>query len=358
MNRLFGAASGPAITLAFAGHAMAATITATPDTVYAKVQGAQQGDVVQLQSGTYTLNLWALKKPGEVVVTPAPGARVVATTINADDSAFLTFRGIAVKMTPATPIGLEVHRSHDLTFDGLAIQGPDCRAPTGLGVMFRSLPTRSNVTLKNSTLSCVGTGISVIESDDVTIDHNNLHDLQTDGITLSGVSNAVVKNNTGGDFHTAGGGHPDFIQWFNAGSTQNRNLQIIGNRFERSGGDLVQGIFGEDGSNITIQNNILIGTMYHGISLARTHTFTISHNYVQPEKGDPGNWIMIRQSAKDGVVKDNAAPVITIGVNNEEQPANVKVSGTTTTRPSSPGDYGQLTAWQARTSGGGDAKRK
>jgi hypothetical protein len=353
MNRIFGLASGSAISVAFAGHAMAATLIATPDNVYDRVKAAQKGDVVQLQSGTYTLDLWALRKPGEVVVTPAPGAKVVATTINTDDSEFLTFRGIDVRMTPRTQYGLEVHRAHDITFDGLTIKGADCKMLNGLGVMFRALPDKSNVVLKNSDISCLGSGIAGIEVDGVTIEHNNLHDLQTDGMILTGTSNMLIKDNTGNSFHTEGGGHPDFIQWANAGGVTSSNLKIIGNRFERGTGDLVQGIFGEDGSNVVIQDNILFGTMYHGIAVNRTQTFTVSHNFVQSQKGDQGTWIMIRQQAKDGVVSNNATPQMIIGVSNEPQPTNVKVTGTTTTKPGAPGDYSQLTAWQAKTGKGG-----
>jgi hypothetical protein len=358
MNRSLRGALALAL---FASCAHAATLSATDsNSAYTQTAAAQPGDHVQLQSGTYALDLWSIRKTGEVVIEPAPGATVVATEINADGSSFLTFRGITVNMLATTQYGVDAQQATNIVFDGLTVKGPDCTTFSGVGAWFRGLPAGSNVVLKNSKLSCLGAGVGALDSDGLSILNNDIRAIQTDGMILTGVTNVLVRGNTGSNFHTAGGGHPDFIQWANSyDGVQSGNIIIDGNRFERMNGDLVQGIFGEDAKVVTITNNVLIGTMYHGISAARTQQLTIADNYVQPllytaanpppgqGEADMGDWIMVRQEADAVTLTCNAAPSVIVGVAGEPQPTNVTQTGTVKTAAAAPGDYSGLAAFQA-----------
>jgi hypothetical protein len=358
MNRSLRGALALAL---FASCAHAATLTATDsNSAYTQAVAAQPGDHVQLQSGTYALDLWSIRKAGEVVIEPAPGATVVASEINADGSSFLTFRGIAVNMLATTQYGVDAQQATNIVFDGLTVKGPDCTTFSGVGAWFRGLPAGSNVILKNSKLSCLGAGVGALDSDGFSILNNDIQAIQTDGMILTGVTNVLVRGNTGSNFHTAGGGHPDFIQWANSyDGVQSGNIIIDGNRFERMNGDLVQGVFGEDAKVVTITNNVLIGTMYHGISAARTQQLTIGDNYVQPllytaanpppgqGEADMGDWIMVRQEADTVTLTCNAAPSVIVGVAGEPQPTNVTQTGTVKTAAAAPGDYSGLAAFQA-----------
>jgi hypothetical protein len=340
--------------------ARAADLPATPATVWTVVQGAHPGDRALLQSGTYALDLWAIKQTGEVVIEPAPGASVVATEINTNGSSFLTVRGVKVAMTPTTQYGVSSQDSTSIVFDGLTVTGPDCATIGGVGAWFRNLPAGSNMVLKNSKFSCLGAGVGALDSDGLSLLNNDFQAIQTDGMILTGVKNVLVRGNTGSNFHTAGGGHPDFIQWANSyDGVLSETITIDGNRFERGQGDLVQGVFGEDAKAVTITNNVLIGTMYHGISAARTVGLNVSGNYVQslqytaasppPGQGEPdaGTWIMVRQEADAVKLACNAAPTVIIGVSGEPQPTNVAQTDTTKTAILAPGDYSGLAAFQA-----------
>jgi hypothetical protein len=361
MTRTLCATSALAIASALACSAHAATLIAsTSDQAWAQATAAQPGDHVQLQSGTYRLDLWAIKKTGEVVIEPAPGATVVATEINADGSAFLTFRNIPVNFTPSpgTSYAVDVQQATNITLDGLKVSGSDCVTLNGVGAWFRGLPAGSNVVLKNSTFKCLGAGIGVYTSDGLSIIGNDLQAIQTDGMILTGATNVLIRGNTGSSFHTAGGGHPDFIQWANNADQASAHITIDGNRFERGQGDLVQGVFGEDATDVTIANNILIGTMYHGISAARTQQLTVADNYVQPllytaanpppgqGEADMGDWIMVRMEADHVTLTCNAAPSVIVGVPSDGvMPTNVTQTGTTITHGAAPGDYSGLIAW-------------
>jgi parallel beta-helix repeat protein len=349
MNRLCATASGLAIASAFAcSPAAAATLTAKDDaSAQMLVQGAHAGDVVQLQSGTYRLDLQNLKKAGEVVITPAPGANVVATVVNVDGSAFLTVRGITVNMTPKTQYGLEAQGAQNITFDGMKVRGPDCAKLSGVGAWFRGLPKGANVVLKNSKFSCLASAMGGVELSGLTIDGNDLQAIQTDGIILLGVSDIVIRNNTASNFHTAGGGHPDFIQFANYGSTPTSHVTITGNHYDRGSGDPIQGVFVEDGTDFTISGNVMQGTMYHGISVARTKGVVITNNFLQAYP-DMTTWIMVREETDGATVADNASPSVVVGVPNERQPTHVKQQNNAKTQPAGHGDDKQYKAWLAK----------
>jgi hypothetical protein len=351
---------GLALALAFPALAARPThrgvvLPATPATVYQVVKDAQPGDTVQLAAGDYRLELWGIQKTGEVVVEPQPGAKVTVIFAGMDGTSYLTLRGLHFVVPAGAQYGVQAWNSvTHVTFDALRIEGSSCAdRSTGFGVSFRNLGPNAAVVLKNSDIGCIMSGVGLTDVDGVTLDHNAVHDLQADGFLLSGAHNSVVSNNTGTNWIYPEWVHPDFIQWFN-GITPTENLTIKGNRFDRGTGMLVQGIFGEDGQHVYIEDNVLYGTMYNGIANARTHHFKFHHNFVQPlaVEGDLGTWIITRQEADDGDITDNGTPLVTVGANGEAQPTNIRVSGNIVTYPAAPGDTTQYDAWKLATGGG------
>jgi hypothetical protein len=328
---------------------------ATPDNVWTVVNGAAGGDTVQLEDGTYYLGLSNLQKTSAVVIEPKPGSTVKVRAIVANGSKHLTFRDLHVTLDLAwEQYGLQVSGgATDILAENLIIEGPDPAHLQGVGVHFRYLGPEANVVLRDSEIRYLSSAISVVDADGVTIDHNAIHDISADGIVLAGAANAVVTNNTGTNFTYPEGVHPDFIQLYNSEGPV-RSVTLKGNRFDRGTGMLAQGIFIENGEDITIEDNVFFGTMYNAISLSWTQRFKLNHNYVQPlsVEGDLGSWIMIRGGANDGDVYDNGTPTLTIGVDGEVQPTNVRVSGTIQTFPAPPGDNTQYDAWLAATGDG------
>jgi hypothetical protein len=326
-------------------------IPATPSDYKAVVDGAAPGDTVQLGAGSYSLELWGVVKSGEVVIEPAPGAAPVVTFAGLNGAAFLTLRGLHFVLPSASAqYGVQAwDGASNLLLDELLVEGwtADPAQLSGVGVSFRNV-TGPN-TLRNSVFRGLGSGIGLTDAGGCAIEGNHLENLCSDGILMGGAHDSLIAGNTGATFNYPEWVHPDFIQWFNTANTETRNLQIIGNRFDRGAGMLVQGIFGEDGQEIHIEDNVLYGCMYNAISVARSRHFSVKRNYVQPlaVEGDSGCWIIVRQEADDGDVIDNAAPDVRIGASDEAQPTNIRVSGTTTTTSAPPGDMSQYNAWKA-----------
>jgi hypothetical protein len=362
MTRLLGAASALAL---ICGCAHAADLPAAPATIWPVVMGAQAGDRVLMASGDYDLRLWNMPKSGPVVITPAPGAVVTTPTIAAGGSSFLQFVGpIHVNPTGANPYqyGIDVEGGgHDIVIDGAIVRGPDCTALKGVGAWFRSLPPGSSVTLENAVLSCLGSGLGALDVDGLTIAHNAIDTVQTDGMIMTGVTNVVVSNNTGTNWNNAGGGHPDFIQFASSPATATAHVKIVGNTYTRGAGDAAQNIFIEDGSDFLIQGNAAFGAAYYGLGMARTTDSTVCNNFVQRLllAGDVPSYDLVRQQAAH-VHFIAEASGIAVGVPNEVQPTDVTVDGiafatTPATSPgtfapvaAAPGDLTQFNAWRAR----------
>jgi hypothetical protein len=141
MTRTLGGALALACALLLPAFAWAATLTATPANVWPQVQAAQPGDVVQLQTGAYVLDLWNLPKaaPG-VTVMPAPGAVVTASEIDTSGSANLILKGIEVVASASTQYAVTCGGgcTGDV-FDGLKVHQADPTLMSGVGIFLRSV---------------------------------------------------------------------------------------------------------------------------------------------------------------------------------------------------------------------------
>lgn len=344
MKRLLAAAFAP-LALSCAPAALAATLPATPANVWDVVKGAAPGDVVQLSAGDYgALNLWAIPQasPG-VTIQPAPGAAVRVTTINADDSSWLIFRGFDVTMNPQTQFGFSTGRGANLVFDRMKLHQADATRLVGVGFLIRAA---RNVTVQNSEVYWTGSGGSVVDSDHVTVAGNEIHDINVDGILLSGATNALVTKNLLHDFHPGDGDHPDAIQFFNTSARVSGGLEIAANRVERRSGGELQGVFGEGGTEISIHDNELLGVMTNGIALAGTKGAVIDHNFVAGYP-DMATQIIVRGGCDGVKIINNATQnVVNYAPAGEPHCTNVAISGNTQARAVKPGDLTALNAWK------------
>jgi hypothetical protein len=316
-----------------------------------------------MASGDYDLRLWNMPKTGPVVITPAAGAVVTAVAIAAGGSSFLQFVGpIHVNPTGVNPFqyGIDVEGGgHDIVIDGAIIRGPDCAALKGVGAWFRSLPPGSSVTIKNATFTCLGSGLGALDVDGLTIDHNAIDTVQTDGMILTGVVNVVISNNTGTNWNNAGGGHPDFIQFASSAATATAHVKIIGNTYNRGPATQAQNIFIEDGSDFLIQGNASFGAAYYGWAW-RALTDSDGLQQLRPATDRrPASYDLIRQQAARVQFIAEAVSGIAVGVPNEVQPTAVTVNGvsvgaspatvpgTPAIAPAAPGDLTQFNKWKA-----------
>ena len=106
--------------------------------------------------------------------------------------------------------------------------------------------------MTNSEIQNIGTGISYINSDQVLISDNNLHNLQSDAMHGGGTSDITITHNTFSDF--AGVGHPDAIQFWTTGSAvAAHDITISDNTITRGSGAVVQGVFmGGDNASLRV----------------------------------------------------------------------------------------------------------
>lgn len=330
-----------------AGLAHAATLTATPATLSTQLAAALPGDIVELAAGDYgdlaAKNL-AKAAPG-VTIRPAAGAAVAVSSITASGSTNLTFTGLEVQAKPATQYALTVAGGGaGVVFDQLKVHQVDGKTPVGVGAFIRNA---AGVTIQNSEFAWLGVGVTVMDSDHVTVAGNELHDIAVDGMDLAGASDVLVSKNYIHDFHPGEGAHPDAIQfWATALHPDPARITITGNRYVRGTGGVAQGIFGGPGEDVTITDNALRGPMYNGISLAGTKGATISGNFVDGYP-DMATRIIVRGGCDQVAITGNAAQAVVNYVVASEAPCtNVTISGNTALQPAAFGDDALLTAWR------------
>jgi len=353
MTRLLLTASTLAL---MACEARATTLTATPANVAAKVQAAQPGDVVQLESGEYVLHINARKAAPGVTITPASGAHVVASEIVANGSSNLTFDGIEVAMTPAANgVTAAGKGTENIVFNHIKVHQADNQSLASVGFWIR---LASNITIQNSEVQWAHRGIAVLDSDHVTIKDNLIHDIKVDGMELAGTTDTTITGNKATNFHPTPGDHPDFIQWWGTAITKTNNLNIEGNHYERGTGGIAQGIFGEDGSNITIKGNSLLGVMYNGIGIARAQDVLIDANFVDGYP-DMGTRIIVRGACDRVTISNNTTPAVINYVQAGETPCKsvTQKNNNTRLKPVSVTDQSAYRSWLAQKNAGGGNPR-
>jgi len=322
------------------------TLRANPSDVYEVVsKKAVPGDTVELESGDYaSLNLWNIKKsePG-VVVRPAKGAAGKLSGINANGSSWLEFQGFTIQ-TPGGN-GIMAIGGNDLLFRDITVTSSVDR--NGQGFFIRN---SKRVTVTACFFEGLGAGGTVMDSQASTVRNSTFTEIATDGVILAGAKDCVVEGNGFRSFYPPKGAHPDAVQVFSTSLGQSESLVIEDNLIERGYGEPIQGIFVEDGADIAIRGNMLFGTMHNGIGIARTRGVSIVRNFLQSAP-DMSTRIIVRQSADDVVIRDNASPLVVIGVPGEAQPTNVVEANTTKTSPAAPDDKAQYNAWAGSGTG-------
>ncbi len=295
----------PVTTPPVPGH----TVTVTnSDALFTALKTAHAGDTIQLASGTYSpISLSGFHFDGTVTVTSADSAhQAVLTGLTLNGDSGLAFNHLIATAT-GTSTAVTVMSSSNVAFSALTVHGtPDSTGVNGgLGFFVRD---SSGVSITGSDVAQLGSGIGHYNSSDLTISNNTIHNLQTDGIFGGGSSHVLVSGNQITDFHPQLGDHPDAIQfWGNTTSgAPGTDIVVSDNVITRGSGDVIQGIFVENTSNIVISGNAMAGTMYNGISVSTTNHALITDNFVQGFT-DMDSRIVVRGQSSDVTVVHNIA---------------------------------------------------
>ncbi|WP_309605732.1 right-handed parallel beta-helix repeat-containing protein, partial [Phenylobacterium sp.] len=202
-------------TPALATHAIFTTVY-TSDGLWSAVKAALPGDTIYLSPGNYTaMSLTGMNPSGMVTITSLDlGHPAVIAGITLTNSSNLTFTNIELTPKAQGAYAVTLGSDTNIRFDHLNIHAS--ATVDGNAMLIRD---SKNVSVTNSEIHNIGTGISYINSDTVMLSGNKLHNIQSDGMHGGGTSNITITGNTFTDFAPKAGDHPDAIQFWTSGTT-------------------------------------------------------------------------------------------------------------------------------------------
>ena len=303
-----------------------ATVVSSTDELVGALRTARLGDTLALRPGDYAPVIKDFH--GQVTITSAdPRNPAVFRSLTVRGSSGLTIDHVTFSTEgfPAEAYGaagtvpFKIAGSSNITLSNLDVHG----SPQG------SLDTdESGISVRNSDHVTVADNnfhnlhFAFLHLDDqfLTIRHNELHDLRDDGIRGGGSSNVLIDGNHCHNNHPDGDldkDHPDCIQFWTSNTTASaHDITIVANRYERENGHATQFIFlGNEKhipyQHVVIQDNVARGPLWNAIAVFYAHDVTIKNNRLEslcaPESGQT-NVAWIRTKEIDGLTMlDNLA---------------------------------------------------
>lgn len=226
-------------------------------------------------------------------------------------------------------------------FDGDNASGTGTKAD-GYGNAFGLFVDDSTgITLTNTEMYDFYRGAVFVETDGLTVTNNDVHNMASDGLDFAEVTDVLIEGNHLHDFdaHPDTKSHLDMIQFWTSGTDEpTKNVVIQNNILDQADGNPTQSIFirnevvdslggGEDMyyQNLTIQNNLIINSHLHGITVGETDGLVIANNTLVSKEDTPSSIevpaINIRQSAVNVTVTDNITET-KISLNEDTQVAS------------------------------------
>jgi Ca2+-binding RTX toxin-like protein len=297
------------------------TVTNTADLLKA-VSAAKSGDTIFLAPGTYSgVFIHDLATAGVTITSADPSNHAILTDMTLKNCSGLTVSNLEMTVAKDTPY--QIVGSSNIVFDKLDVHGSldgtsndDTR-----GMIVRD---SSNVTISNSHFHELTDALSHLDSQYVTITGNSFDTIRDDGIIGGGTSHIVVSNNSFTNFDHVGDVHPDAIQ-FGTGNAASAatDITISGNVYTRGTGVPVQGIWINDEigtmpySNVTVQDNVILGAVYNGIVVSAATDATVTGNTVLGTDGQT-SWCGVRNVAEATVSNNITTYLTNIGSNTIE----------------------------------------
>lgn len=284
---------------------MTTTTVTTTAALNAAIKTAHAGDVIQLAAGTYSgVTVQNFSSAGAVTITSAdPNHHAVITDMQVNNSSGLNFTNLEFSFAASTTaagvnaFGIQVLSSQNVNFDHDSIHGTLDHDPS-TDIRGLNLQGDSNVNVTNSEFQQLYVGIHNLDTTNVTISGNNFHDIRSDGVDNTGVSQLDISDNSFSNFYRVGepltgGDHGDAIQFFTqTGQSSMTDITVANNVMVQGAGRNFQGIFVQDMSggaipyhNVNITGNLIVGgsdmAIYVGgtTGLAATDV-TISNNTI------------------------------------------------------------------------------
>lgn len=282
----------------------AAKEISSPQMLQDAIHCAQKGDTVRLAPGVRFGSL-KLSQPvahGLTITSADPSRPAILSALAAYNIDNLTvshldFTGIPSKGSQYVLLAMG---GAGFTAENLRLTGDDDPTVQALNyaIMIRNMKGAS---VRKVKISNYRNGIALLNVSNLTLENNVISNIRIDGVSGGGVSAARIARNIIGNFHPAPGDHPDGIQlWSQNQDTSAENLMIESNLIYRGNGAVIQGVFVRDTEglpfkNVSIRNNLAVGTMYNGITIMGAENVIISGNAVVPLDPMP-TWIRVENS--------------------------------------------------------------
>jgi hypothetical protein len=334
---LFGVAAVGAtaalVPMTAPGSGSAADMVSSDAALAAAIARAKGAATIRVAPGRYgPLQIGKSDRVGQLTIESADPQRpasfsrlVIAGTYD------VTVRNVAVERRSGEPLMTELiflRNAQRLVLDGLQVTGPrEAERGREYGMMIRGV---EDVRIANSTFSGTRYGIGMLQSRGVTLERNELFDLETDGIRGGGVNELRIIGNVLGRFTPKAGAHPDGIQlWSTREKVPAVDIEIRDNLIVRDGGGIVQGVFVRDTKlqlpfqKLRITGNLVIGGMYNGVAVQGATGAVVTGNEVIAMP-DQKSWIRV-QGVQGGELADNRAMEFVIKDSSVQQSRNKRI---------------------------------
>ena len=304
------------------------------------MKAAQSGDVIQLASGNYSA-FWArdIQANGVTITSLDPGKEAVLTGFNISNVSGFTFKGLELTVNPTGADNpFQIFGSKNLVLDDLNVHGSlDANGRNDASAL--QIRASDGVVVKNSEFHDLKMGISHLDDRNLTVTNNSFHDIRIDAVRGGGSSDVTITKNYFTDFDSVSGDHSDAVQfWTSNVTTLTKNITVSDNVMVRGAGTAYQGVFMRDETNagyenVQVTNNLVVGSLYHGITVDSATNVKVSGNTVA---GLPDQMAWIRVVDSKGVlVSGNSTTLLDVAT-------NTNLTQTNNTTLTAPIDGGKL----------------
>jgi len=338
------------LTFCAALPAEAATLHATPASLNATLTKARGGDTILLAPGTYAG--WAPKglsfSPAVTISSEDPGHRATFTNFDAHNIKGVTFQKLELRATAPGYFVFQLFNASDVHFDQVDVHGSLDGDPTDDAEGLRFVDSE-DISVTNSEFHELKRAAAISTSNRVKVSGNIAHDLEVTGFMFAACTQVSVTDNAVWTLKSVPGDHADAIQFLTAGTTTpSRDITIARNLVYRGEGKATQGIFLRDQigtlpyQDVTIADNLIVGTGYNGILVMGATHLSVTGNELISNPGSTNNtWIHL-QATEDVQVEHNRAQMIGIDTSTKvAQKANQLI------QPVKDGGRAALSAWAA-----------
>jgi parallel beta-helix repeat protein len=292
-------------SLQLAAALKAASTTKTPETIL-------------LEAGTYSkVDIYDYNPSANVTIESASATnKAVVQGLQLTDSSNFTFSNLTLTNAPTQPTG-EIATSYygkNVNFTNDSFVGAVTSSYTDAPSQGLVVVGSTNTTISGSVFQYVQNGITEKENNNVTMSNNSFSDLFGDGIDNAASTNVNILGNNFTNIHidATDAQHSDCIQFWTSGeTTAGSNIKIEGNSYNIGTGHVAQGIFMTDQvgdlqySNVTIENNDMVGTDWNGITLQHVANATVENNTLQTVAGTGVTSRLTLDGGVSGLIENN-----------------------------------------------------